>query len=385
MKVSWRTILVLVAIVVATAVSQSFGRFTYALLLTDIRDEFALSNTLAGSLGSGNLAAYFVGSLTVIAIVGRVGLTLLAQASVALVSYGLLVLAFSDSAALAATGLVITGFAAAGVWIAAPALATAALGDSHRGTAIGIAVCGVGLGMVAASGLDATFSWRDVYLVQAAIGLLATAMLVCVLRRGASSSLMAPGLSAIRVVPRWKSLIIAYGAFSTAMSLVITFLVALLEDDAGYSPSEASFAFSMLGIGSVLGGPVVGMIADRLGRRFALVAAFSTMAVSTLAILTGHAPGATLAAFVFGLSFTGGPVAVTVVISDYTKGAAFGAAYGIATIVFSIGLTIGPQLGGWMADLAGSFRPVFVLAIGCALVSVVLTCTRSERRPEPVR
>ena len=53
------------SLVAATAVSQAFGRFTYSVLYIEIRDDFDLSNTLAGSIGSLNLVGYLLGSLLV--------------------------------------------------------------------------------------------------------------------------------------------------------------------------------------------------------------------------------------------------------------------------------------------------------------------------------
>ena len=64
----------LFALAVATAVSQSFGRFTYSVLYTEIRDDFQLSNTAAGGIGSLNLVGYLLGSLVVAFGVGRLGL-----------------------------------------------------------------------------------------------------------------------------------------------------------------------------------------------------------------------------------------------------------------------------------------------------------------------
>ena len=42
---------VLVTVTIAVAVSQSFGRFSYSVLLTDIRADLGISNTIAGTLG----------------------------------------------------------------------------------------------------------------------------------------------------------------------------------------------------------------------------------------------------------------------------------------------------------------------------------------------
>lgn len=362
-----RGVAVLAIVSAAVAVSQSFGRFTYSVLLTDIRDDLGVSNTIAGTLGSANLAAYLFGSLVVSLVVGRLGVVRIAQLGLASVTVGLALLAWGDNGLVVAVGLVITGLTAAGVWVTAPALATAQLGPERRASAIGLTSLGVGAGMVIASYLDTVVEWREVYRIEVVIALVTLAASLLVIRGTETYAPQRIGLDAIRGVPGWRPLLAAYGAYGATIALVITFLVALLEDDAGYSSSRATAAFTTLAIGSVIGGPLFGHITDRFGRRFGLASSFALLSAMSLVIATGHRPAATMAAFVFGASFTGGPVAVGARIADHTDGSRFGAAYGMATLVFGIGLSLGPQLGGALADWTGSFRPAFVIASAAAL------------------
>lgn len=378
---SLRVYVILATVAAAAAVSQAFGRFSYAVLLTDIRDEFGIGNTLAGTFGSLNLVAYLAGSLIVSLFAARFALARLAACSVAVVTAGLAMLAWAPSEVWVGGGLFLTGIAAAGVWIIAPALATAELGDTRRGLAVGVAVSGIGIGIVLAAVLDTLIAWRGVYLVEASIGVAVALSLLIFCRREARSSAPALGLGAVRLIPGWPLLMLAYGAFGLGMSIVITFLVALLEDDTGMRSVEASVAFALLGLGSILGGPLIGAIADRLSRRAALVLAYAVMLGSILVVAWSGAALAHVAAFVFGIAFNGVPVAITVVVSDHAQGPAFGSAYGVVTIVFGLGLALGPQLGGWLADLSGSFSLAFALAAVWALVGLICAMLIPGPRP----
>ena len=61
----------------------------------------------------------------------------------------------------------------------------------------------------------------------------------------------------------------------------------------------------------------------------------------------------------------------------------FGAAYSTATLAFGAGLLVGPQLGGILADRTDSFRPVFVVVIGCALGGAGLAmCQPADKHQE---
>jgi predicted MFS family arabinose efflux permease len=180
-------------------------------------------------------------------------------------------------------------------------------------------------------------------------------------------------------VPGWRRLLWAYGLFAMGMSLFVSFMVAALEEDAGWSSSSASLAFTAVGVGTVVGGPVFGPLSDRLGRAMVLVIAFSIMAVTALVLPTGARPWSLLAAFCFGAAFTGVPTTIAARVSDHVAAESFGAAFGVATLSFGVGLMIGPQLGGLIGDVAGSFRPVFVLSAACAVAGAVLSWDRSDR------
>ena len=136
------------SLVAATAVSQAFGRFTYSVLYIEIRDDFDLSNTLAGSIGSLNLVGYLLGSLLVAYTIGNLGLVRTARHGLLGVIIGLLLLTWAPNMAVVTFALFLTGLAAAGVWVTAPALATKILGVEKQGLAVGWVTAGVGLGFV---------------------------------------------------------------------------------------------------------------------------------------------------------------------------------------------------------------------------------------------
>jgi len=375
---------VLISITISVAVSQSFGRFTYSVLLTDIRADLEISNTIAGSLGSANLAGYLAGSLAVSLVVGRLGLRNVAAIGIVFVTAGLALLSWSPNVGVVALGLVLTGFMAAGVWVTAPALAAEEMGSDQRASGIGIIFAGVGSGMVLSSWLDTMYEWRVVYRIETALAVVAVVMSFSLSRRTPHRVVGRLGVSAIRAVPGWRPLLAAYGLYGAGMAMVITFLVALLEDDAGYSSARATAAFIAMAVGSIIGGPLYGSLLDRAGRQVGLLTAFTTMAMSSAAIATGHRPGATLAAFIFGTAFVGVPIAVAARIGDHVSGQVFSAAFGVATLVFGAGMTVGPQLGGALADAAGSFRPAYAIAATAAVAGAFLSAAASRDPKEPL-
>ena len=52
-------------VAVGATVAQASGRFTYSVLLPAVRDDLGLSNSIAGFLGTVNVAAYLLGDTLV--------------------------------------------------------------------------------------------------------------------------------------------------------------------------------------------------------------------------------------------------------------------------------------------------------------------------------
>ncbi len=393
------TLLILAA---SAAVSQSFGRFTYSLLYADMRDGFSLSNTVASALSSLNLLLYVVGSLVVALTVGRTGLSGAVRIGLAGNVVGLALLAWSPNVGVAAFALALTGFCAAGVWVGTPGLAAELLGPERRGAAAGWMTGGVGSGMVAAAAIDAFLSRtdgtpsgeaalvaadlshpRNVYRIELVIGAAALIALTVAVRRWSRTpgrTGFAGARAALAKVPQAGRLITAYTLHAFVVTTVLTFIVAHLEGYADlFDARDATIAFSLIGVGSIAGGPIFGRSADRLGRRRTVTIGFCVSMISTV-FMTAYplleAGGQALAwtaAFIFGTSFTGVIASIAARVSDSLSGDEFGAAYGVATILFGLGLAAGPQLGGATADWFDSFGPAFGLAVAACDAGIALT------------
>ncbi len=372
----WRGWIVVLVVAGAAGVAQTFGRFTYSLLLTDIRDDFGLSNTVVGALGTTNLAAYLTGTMIVSLTVGRIGVARMTRVGIVMSTLGIGALAWSPNLIVLALGQVIAGFGGAAVWVTAPTLATSGVPEARRGLAIGLAGAGIGVAMVTSSAIEASVpseDWRRVYLVLVLMAAVVVALAMWFLRQGPIVANTGPsGFGALRVIPRWRSLLGAYALYGFSLSLFINYLVAILEDDSGYSATEAAAAFSAFGAGTMFGGPSFGPLSDRWGRRRGLVLAFLVMVGAALVVPTGARPWATVASFAFGAAFTGVPTGVAARIRDHVDGPAFGGAFGVATLGFGFALMLGPPLGGALGDLTGSFQVVFVTSASAAAIGALL-------------
>lgn len=369
-----------VLVALTAAVAQSFGRFTLGVLLPAIRDDLGLSNTVAGSLATVNVGAYLAGTLLVATIASRIRLLSVMRTGMALSVTGLLIAALSVGSIMLAAGLLVMGLGGAMTWIPAPVVAAGALGPERRGLAVGMLASGMGAGVVFSSQLAGFVrstmgddSWRTVYLVQTIIGLLVVVSASLLLPNPHDRPSSRSGLGGFNVLRRmrgWLPFTTAYTAFGFMYLLVLAFLTTKLEDDNGWTSSRASLAFTLLGVAMIFGGPLTITIAARRGPRLTLAAAFGAWIVSTTILLPGWTLPTFAASIATGILFTSMPTLLTVYVISNTTAEDYGPAFAAGTFAFGVAQMVSPQLGGFVADAAGSFTPVFLLSAGLAAIGL---------------
>ena len=367
-RVNGWVIVVLVASV--AAIAQAFGRFSYGVLFPAIRDDLQISNTVASLLGASNVGAYLIGTIAVALTTSRFGLLATFRVGMLLATLGLGIAAMSSGPLLLALGLGIAGFGGACVWIPAPAIAADAIETRHRNLAVGLMGSGMGAGIVFVSLLTASVrtsvgdaAWSQVYQIQAVLAVVivvAAGLLVSHVQTKPAGG--GVGFGALRRMSGWLPLIIAYGTFGFMYLLVVGFLTTRLEDDSGWATSDAAYTFTLMGVAMIFGGPLFVAITNRIGVRQALCIAFLLWPFLVMTILVGH-PWLVLPAVVgLGLLFSAIPSLMTVYVVQNTTQEDYGPSFAAATLAFGIAQVISPPVGGFIADVSGSFLLVFLLS-----------------------
>ena len=78
-----------------------------------------------------------------------------------------------------------------------------------------------------------------------------------------------------------------YTTFGFMYLLVLAFMSSRLEDDNGWSASTASLSFTLIGLGMVVGGPIIAKSVALFGTRATLATAFSLWSTLVILILPG--------------------------------------------------------------------------------------------------
>ncbi len=247
-------------------------------LLPFIRRGFSLSYTQAGGLISAHSIAYGISQFPAGLIADRVGSRTLLTIGVAGAALAGLLIGFSPNYIVMVLLLVVMGLTGGGYHPSASPLVSASVRPEHRGRALGIHQIGgtvsFFLAPLIAAGIASALGWRGTF-ITTAIPTLSLGIVFHLLlgkmgyagsaqRKGAEASVPAPSEPGDR---RRLSAFIAIGIASMVLlqsTLKLTPLYAV--DVLGASEEQGAALLSIAYFGGIWGGPLGGLLSDRLGR-----------------------------------------------------------------------------------------------------------------------
>ena len=164
-------------------------------------------------------------------------------------------------------------------------------------------------------------------------------------------------------------------------SFVTPFLTLYLTGARDISVQQAGIVLSLLGLGSAIGQPVGGVLADRIGRRRTMVLGLTSSAATLLVL--GAATGfvaVAAAAFAYGLCLDLFRPAVQAAVADLVPDADRPRAFALQFWAINLGFSIATPLGGFLA--ARGYWLLFVLdALTCVAFAVLILRGVPETRP----
>ncbi|WP_107081868.1 MFS transporter [Streptomyces sp. SBT349] len=387
MRREWQ---VSVAGLAAIGVGFGFARYGYGLFLPEFRDEFGLSVTAVGLIGSATYASYLVALLAVGALVARCGPRPLVVAGGAAATAGMALVACAGGAAQLSFGLVLAGASSGLVWAPFSDVVDRVARPAARGRVMGAIACGTAFAVLVAGPLallTRDTGWRFAWLAFAAAGLVATWYNARVLPRGSgraaargragagAGARAAEGLRWLavgRAVPLYVTALV----YGLAGAVYWTFAIEAIDGGAAVEP----LFWTLMGAAGTAG-VLTGHAIARFGARRVHAWLFAGIAVA-LALL-GTAPDALPAvagsALVYGPSFMAGSGLLAV--WSYQVFPERPATGFTATVVFlGAGTVVGPAALGALADRFG-LGAAFLATAGLALGALGARPGRGPHRP----
>lgn len=382
----------LTALVCAAEVLTMLGFSTYAVLLSQLRDMWGLSNAQAGWIGGSFFAGYTLAVPVLVTLTDRIDprRIWIAGALLAVVGNAGFAL-FADGFLSAAVFHALAGAGLAGTYMPGLRLLADRLSGSGQSRAVGFYTASFGVGTASsyllADWVVGAFTWRLAFGIPAVTILLAIALILLFVGKAAPRE-----TGGMREQPEhWSRLLdfrpvirnrhsmaysIAYFSHSFELYTIRAWIIAFLAFVgpagivAGFSPAKVAFAMAVVGIFSIILGSES---AIRFGRKRTVRALMSLSA--TAGILLGLAHGnygvAVAVAMVYAMLLTSESAAVTAGAIGNAAPESRGATIAVHSMVGFAGGIFGPAVFGIVLDIAGGAQFPAAWVTAFAVIAVV--------------
>jgi MFS family permease len=369
------------------AVSNSFARFAYALILPAMRSDLHWSYSQAGSINTVNAFGYLLGALLTRALVARLG-------NRALYGWGMLVTSLS----IVATGWVrefealmavrvLTGVGGAAVFICGgalsgnifprrPQLATTTIAIYFAGGGIGLMLSGVAVPLLLEAQGSASWplAWQ---------GMGYASLLMTVAAAWSAWGIAEPGKMAGEA--RWTlrpfaAELASYTLFALGYIGYMTFVIAWMRLNGARTATVVAVWF-VLGLATLLAPLVWRKPAEHWPGGRPLAAVMMVLAAgAALPLASTHAAAMLLSAALFGIAMFSAPSSIGSFIKRALPRPAWGSAIATFTVVFAAGQIAGPVAIGWLADRSGSLQIGLAGSAGLLALGAVVALAQRDLR-----
>ena len=274
----------------------------------------------------------------------------------------------------------------------------------RKGLAVGIAVSGVGFGLLVVPPITAqivhAYGWKSGFLFLGILFFVVNALVATFIKaRPADMGLKPYGedaeetttaqvsagikdysvIETLREKGFWMLYLVTLLTFAAEQMTVVH--IVPYSTDMGMSVTKASLGLSLLGIGTIIGRVISGAISDRIGRILTLVLCCGIEAVAILYLLAVKGPASLyLAMFVLGIGYGGWVVLISVLLGEFYGLKNLGTILGLNFTAAAPAGILGPLMGGMLFDLTHSYFLAILIAGIICIVAVVLAAL--TRRPQ---
>ena len=389
-----------------------------SMLVESLMTAFKLDAAHVGLLDAAYFYAYAFAQLFIGGVIDRFGPRRVLSLGALLCAIGTIAFAFSTVIQLAAAARITSGLGAACALGASLKLGAWWLPPRRLGVFAGIVAAIGAIGAISnlalVPELVGTIGWRNTAVAVGAGGFVIAAILWAIVR-DAPEGRDAPTSVAFRQRhPLWTNLwalarrggfwlnALAGACFFLPVSLLANFWgVKFLEQGHGFTEGHAAVAIALIFVGNALGGPFIGWISDRLGRRRSpMLISMSITFVVMLAVIFFQGPHATLYAMLFIVGVMMGAEALLFVIAREVSPPGTVAtgvavtnaviALGGAVFVPLVGAILDATWSGTMSDgtrvyVLASFQRGFLVMPAAGIVAFVLMCFVPKTHARPTR
>jgi len=289
---------------------------------------------------------------------------------------------------------VIIGVGQSGAWV--PLLSTVARWfTARRSLMCGIILTGTGIGTLIAAPVStrliSTYDWRTSYVILGIALLVIIILAAQFLKRDPSQLGQVPygenkegerntnseteGYSLSEAFHTWQFwvLISLFFCFGFLFFSVMVHIVPH-STDLGISTTNAANILATIGGLAIAGRVVMGIVADRIGNRRALLIGYILLSASVFLLVPATKMWMFyLFAVIFGFSHAGMGSSESPLVAKLFGLRSHGLILGFIDMSFTVGAAIGPVLSGYVFDLTGRYQAAFLLCAALGIAGIILT------------
>ncbi len=175
------------------------------------------------------------------------------------------------------------------------------------------------------------------------------------------------------------SLFLSNFTVHSAMTHQVAFFI-----DQGLEALVASYVAGVIGIVSIGGKILWGVLSDRIGREVTYTVGTACSVFGLLLLIAFTVFPAVYIPYLYALFFGLGYAVVAalppLIVADFFEGRAYGSIFGALFVVNSIGGALGTWFTGFLYDQVRSYVPAFILMVICILCALVNIWIAAPRR-----
>jgi MFS family permease len=376
-----------------TLVTVVFARLAYGLIIPSMRADLGLSYAQAANLGTVTATAYLLFLLYAGVFAGRFGAKQSILLGITLAGAG-----FAGMSMVSVYSLQIFAMALLGLGTAFAFTPLISLLGSwypeRRGTVIGFANSGVGIGILISGALvpwitasGPVDAWRSVWQIFAVSAVFTFILVLLLLRnppRRGDAITVRKGLLTVYRSPHVMVIGMIYGIVGMTYIVQTLFMYSFALESA-VPPLRAGQMMSLMGLISVFAGPLWGMAADRIGHANALISCMALSVVATVMPVLWNTTEAFFIHYILMGATVSGLFTSILAASTSTVAPQYAPmAVSFVTLFFAFGQLLGPALAGALIDWQDDFKLTFIIS-ALLLIAGSLLSQISRRYSVPRR
>lgn len=403
-RIHWAWIILMTSF--ATIFIHYSIRLGYGILMPEMILSLKITKGQAGTIASSFYLAYSIFSPILGFMADRFNARILLAFFSCILAAGTFFMGKPQTLFQACLSFFIVGVGASAMWTPVVTLVQRWFGESRRGMALGILSIGYAIGYgvmgVVLPPLVALYGWRACWFLLAALAFLLVPLNGLFIRNRPQDLGLHPwgkGFNSqsrsLDGEPKDK---FSYGELLRRPSLWIAgvsyffigftayvvnlFIVTYGNLELRYPLSQAAQLASAIAFSGIAGALLLPILSDFIGRKKCLIIINASMTLSILLIIWAgtHWPALLAAVCIFGVFYASAWPMYAAAAADLFPREATGSVLGFWTIFYGLSLVLAPAVGGYIADLTGTFIYSFSTGVisGC-LATLFLLPIKSHK------